>query len=61
MHVDHVFFAWAVGDAVRQPDHQVRWFTAAELAEEPGIADASRLQAKQLMELIAAGQVSLPA
>ncbi|MCA2230324.1 hypothetical protein [Nonomuraea aurantiaca] len=41
--------------------HEVRRFTAVELAEEPGIAEDSRLQAKQLMELFATGQVSLPA
>ncbi|MEU4234863.1 hypothetical protein AB0F17_62210 [Nonomuraea sp. NPDC026600] len=44
-----------------KPAHQVRWLIAVELVEEPGIAEDSRLQAKQLMELIAPRQVSLPA
>lgn len=61
VHIDHVFLAWAVGEPVREPGHRVRWFDAVELAQEPGIAEDSRLQAKQLMELIDAGQVQLPA
>ncbi|WP_424534352.1 hypothetical protein ACOZ38_29165 [Sphaerisporangium viridialbum] len=61
VHVDNVFLAWAQAtDPVVEPVHRVRWFTAAELADAPEVAEDSRLQAKELMELIAAGQVRLP-
>ncbi|MFI6883741.1 NUDIX hydrolase [Streptosporangium canum] len=61
VHIDNVFLAWADGSApVQEPVHEVRWFTRAQLADAPDIAEDSRLQAKELMELIASGQVTLP-
>lgn len=54
VHVDHVYLALADGPAVSGPaDHEVRWFTAAEAAAEPGIAEDSRLQAKELFMVVA--------
>jgi ADP-ribose pyrophosphatase YjhB (NUDIX family) len=48
-HVDHVFLA-VVDDITprQQPVHAVRWFTEQEMAEVSGIAEDSRLQAKEL-------------
>ncbi|MET9064435.1 NUDIX domain-containing protein [Streptosporangium sandarakinum] len=61
VHVDNVFLAWA-GDStpVQEPVHEVRWFTADQLSDGADIAEDSRLQAKEVLTLIAAGQVRLP-
>jgi ADP-ribose pyrophosphatase YjhB (NUDIX family) len=54
VHIDHVFVA-VVDDAepLAAPAHEVRWFTEGEVAEVPGIAEDSRLQAKELFGRIA--------
>lgn len=61
VHVDNVFLAWAGDDVpVREPVHDVRWFTVDQLAEAADVAEDSRLQAKEVLELVASGQVTLP-
>ncbi|MEV4091075.1 NUDIX domain-containing protein [Streptosporangium saharense] len=61
VHVDNVFLAWADdSEPVREPAHEVRWFTADQLAEAADVAEDSRLQAKEALELVASGQVTLP-
>ncbi|MEV7006658.1 NUDIX domain-containing protein [Streptosporangium sp. NPDC051022] len=61
IHVDNVFLAWAGdGTPVREPVHEVRWFTVDQLTEAADIAEDSRLQAKEVLGLIASGQVALP-
>ena len=54
VHVDHVYLALAdEPGTVSGAAHEVRWFTAAEAASEPGIAEDSRLQAKELFMIVA--------
>jgi 8-oxo-dGTP pyrophosphatase MutT (NUDIX family) len=54
VHVDHLFLAVAEGDApAGEAVHEVRWFTAAAVAEHVDIAEDLRLQAKDLFGRIA--------
>ena len=38
---------------MRQPEHQVRWFTQADIASAPGISEDSRILAAELLALTA--------
>ena len=50
VHIDHVFVAIAeLSTPVREPEHEVRWFRAAELATAAGISEDSRLLASALL------------
>ncbi|GAT68869.1 NUDIX hydrolase [Planomonospora sphaerica] len=61
VHVDNVFLAWAADSTpVQEADHRVRWFTRSRLGEADAVAEDSRLQAKEVLELIASGHVVLP-
>ena len=54
VHVDHIYAATTDGSRpVREPEHQVRWFTAADIATAPGISEDSRLLAARLLILAA--------
>jgi hypothetical protein len=54
VHVDHIYAATTDGSRpVREPEHQVRWFTAADIATAPGISEDSRLLAARLLTLAA--------
>ena len=53
VHIDHVFVAVADDPDPRLPgEHEIRWFTSTEAAQEPLIAEDSRLQAKELFARI---------
>lgn len=53
VHVDHTFLAVVTEtEPDTEPGHRVRWFTESELAEDPQIAEDSRLQAKELFARI---------
>lgn len=54
VHIDHLFLAVADGEGpVGEPAHEVRWFTAAAVAEHVDIAEDLRIQAKDLFGRIA--------
>ncbi|WP_432137144.1 NUDIX hydrolase [Streptomyces sp. bgisy154] len=54
IHIDHLFLAVAEGAGpVSEPVHEVRWFTEAEIAEQPDIAEDLRVQAKDLFGRVA--------
>jgi hypothetical protein len=38
---------------VRQPEHEVRWFTQADIVSDPGISKDSRILAAELLALAA--------
>jgi hypothetical protein len=38
---------------VRQPEHEVRWFTQADITSDPGISEDSRILAAELLALAA--------
>jgi 8-oxo-dGTP pyrophosphatase MutT (NUDIX family) len=49
IHVDHVFVAVASGAVpIGRPGHRFAWFSAEDVAVAEGIAEDSRLQAKEL-------------
>jgi 8-oxo-dGTP pyrophosphatase MutT (NUDIX family) len=57
LHVDHAYVA--VADSphpVGQPEHQVRWFTPADISAMPGISEDSRTLATRLLNLAAPQQ-----
>jgi 8-oxo-dGTP pyrophosphatase MutT (NUDIX family) len=54
IHADHVYVATTASPRpVRQPEHQVRWFTQADIASAPGISEDSRILAAELLALTA--------
>jgi len=54
IHADHVWVATTASPRpVRQPEHQVRWFTQADIASVPGISEDSRILAAELLALAA--------
>ncbi|WP_019061457.1 NUDIX domain-containing protein [Streptomyces prunicolor] len=59
VHIDHLFLAVAEGDGpVSEAAHEVRWFTAAEIAEHGDISEDLRPQAKDLFGRI--GEITEP-
>jgi 8-oxo-dGTP pyrophosphatase MutT (NUDIX family) len=55
VHEDHVYVATtASARPVREPEHQVRWFTPDGIASAPGISEDSRILAAELLALAAA-------
>ena len=48
VHLDHVFLAVVEDEVPAEEQHPVAWFTAEEVAAAEGIAEDSRLQAKEL-------------
>jgi 8-oxo-dGTP pyrophosphatase MutT (NUDIX family) len=54
VHADHVYIAIAASPRpVSQPEHEVRWFTRADIASAPGISEDSRILAAELLALAA--------
>ena len=54
VHEDHVYVATAASPRpAREPEHQVRWFTRADIASAPGISEDSRTLAAELLALAA--------
>jgi ADP-ribose pyrophosphatase YjhB (NUDIX family) len=54
LHVDHVYVATADSPLpVRHPEHEVRWFTPAEIATTPDVSEDSRVLATRLLALAA--------
>ena len=54
IHEDHVWLATTASRRpVRQPEHQVRWLTQADIASAPGISEDSRILAAELLALTA--------
>ncbi|MGH3246496.1 MAG: hypothetical protein ACRDOI_09825, partial [Trebonia sp.] len=54
LHVDHVYVAVADSPRpVRQPEHEVRWFTAADIAAAPDVSEDSRTLATRRLALAA--------
>jgi 8-oxo-dGTP pyrophosphatase MutT (NUDIX family) len=54
LHVDHVYAATAVSPRPgREPEHQVRWFSPADLAATPAVSEDSRILAGRLLTLAA--------
>ena len=54
VHEDHVYVATTTGPRpVREPEHQVRWFTLADIASAAGISEDSRILAADLLALAA--------
>ena len=54
VHEDHVYVATTASSRpVREPEHQVRWFTPADIASAPGISEDSRILAAELLALAA--------
>ena len=54
VHEDHVYVATTASPhPVREPEHQVRWFTPADIASAPGISEDSRILAAELLTLAA--------
>lgn len=54
VHADHVYVATTASPRpVRAPEHQVRWFTLADVAAAPGISGDSRLLAADVLALAA--------
>lgn len=54
VHEDHIYVATTTNPRpVREPGHQVRWFTPADIASAPGISEDSRILAAELLALAA--------
>jgi 8-oxo-dGTP pyrophosphatase MutT (NUDIX family) len=54
IHADHLYIATAASPRpVSQPEHEVRWFTEADIASMPGISEDSRVLAAELLALAA--------
>jgi hypothetical protein len=54
IHADHLYVAATASPRpVRQPEHEVRWFTPADIASDPGISEDSRILAAELLALAA--------
>ena len=54
LHVDRVYIATvATYRPVIEPEHHLRWFTPADIADAPDISEDSRLQAAQLLPVAA--------
>jgi 8-oxo-dGTP pyrophosphatase MutT (NUDIX family) len=54
VHEDHVYVATTASPRpTRKPEHQVRWFTPADIASAPGISEDSRILAAELLALAA--------
>jgi hypothetical protein len=54
VHAGHVYVATTASPRpARKPEHQVRWFTPADIASEPDISEDSRLLAAELLALAA--------
>ena len=54
IHADHVYVATAATPGpAKEPEHQVRWFTPADIASAPGISEDSRVLAAELLALAA--------
>ena len=54
VHVDHVYVATAASPhPVREPEHQVRWFSPAGIATAPAISGDTRILAARLLALAA--------
>jgi 8-oxo-dGTP pyrophosphatase MutT (NUDIX family) len=54
IHADHVYVATTASPRpAGEPEHQVRWFTQADIASAPGISEDSRLLAAELLALAA--------
>ena len=61
IHEDHVYVATTASPRpVRQPEHQVRWFTQADIASAPGISEDSRILAAELLALAAPHRPPVP-
>ena len=53
-HEDHIYIATTASPRpVREPEHEVRWFTPADIASAPGISEDSRILAAELLALAA--------
>jgi 8-oxo-dGTP pyrophosphatase MutT (NUDIX family) len=60
IHEDRVYVATTASPRpVREPEHQVRWFTQADIASAPGISEDSRILAAELLALTAPPSPSL--
>lgn len=54
VHADHVYVATAATPSpAREPEHQVCWFTPADIVSAPGISEDSRVLAAELLALAA--------
>jgi 8-oxo-dGTP pyrophosphatase MutT (NUDIX family) len=54
VHADHVYVATAATPSpAREPEHQVRWFTLADITSVPDISEDSRVLAAELLALAA--------
>ena len=54
VHEDHVYVATTTSPRpVREPEHQVRWFTPDGIALAPGISEDSRMLAAELLAIAA--------
>ena len=54
MHADHVYVATTESPRpVRKPEHEVRWFTPADISSAPDISEDSRILAAGLLALAA--------
>jgi 8-oxo-dGTP pyrophosphatase MutT (NUDIX family) len=54
LHVDHVYVAIAGSPRpVRDPEHEVRWFTPADISTASGVSEDSRTLATRLLALAA--------
>ncbi len=53
VHADHVYVATAAASPIREPEHQVRWFSSADVASTADISEDSRLLASELLALAA--------
>jgi hypothetical protein len=54
LHADHVYVAVAGSSRpVREPEHQVRWFTQADIATDPAVSEDSRILAARLLAIAA--------
>lgn len=54
VHEDHVYVATTASPCpIREPEHQVRWFTRDDIAAAPGISEDSRILAAELLALAA--------
>jgi 8-oxo-dGTP pyrophosphatase MutT (NUDIX family) len=54
LHADHAYVAVAGSSRpVREPEHQVRWFTQADIATAPAVSEDSRILAVRLLAVTA--------
>jgi 8-oxo-dGTP pyrophosphatase MutT (NUDIX family) len=54
LHADHVYVAVAgTSRPVMEPEHQVRWFTQADIATAPAVSEDSRILAARLLAVAA--------